>query len=262
MGFGAGARSENSAPATGSEEGGSETADPATFRMAFLVTGLFFACLALPAIALLPADGNSSVGPANAYARIRDTMIGWREHREIFKFLLAFYLINDAIVTLLFFIGIYFKTTFGLTVEEILRLTLLFYAVGIPATAAFGWLGRKWSERGALNLTLVIWLGLFALLAIGQGPQIPLFAVLVGGLVIGSSQALCRSTYARMIPPERSAEFFGFNALVGRASAVLGPLTFGFVSAATGSQRLAMVSLSIFILLGGLALASVRLPRN
>ncbi|MBL8894072.1 MAG: MFS transporter [Rhizobiales bacterium] len=242
--------------------GGSETADPATFRMAFLVTGLFFACLALPAIALLPADGNAAAGPAGAYTRIRDTMIGWRQHREIFKFLLAFYLINDAIVTLLFFIGIYFKTTFGLTVEEILRLTLLFYAVGIPATAAFGWLGRKWSERGALNLTLVIWLGLFALLAIGQGPKIPLFAVLVGGLVVGSSQALCRSIYARMIPVERSAEFFGFNALVGRASAVLGPLTFGFVSAATGSQRPAMASLSVFILLGGLALATVRLPRN
>jgi len=99
--------------------GGSETGDPTTFRLAFLVTGLFVACLALPAIALLPADGTSTAGPANAFARIRDTVIGWREHRETFKFLLAFYLINDAIVTLLFFIGIYFKTTFGLTVEDI-----------------------------------------------------------------------------------------------------------------------------------------------
>src|SRR5690606_4393720 len=44
--------------------GGSETAEPTTFRLAFLVTGLFFACLALPAIALLPADGVSSAGPA------------------------------------------------------------------------------------------------------------------------------------------------------------------------------------------------------
>jgi UMF1 family MFS transporter len=241
---------------------GSETADPATFRLAFLVTGLFFACLALPAIALLPADAKSAAGPVNAYARIRDTMIGWRAHRETFKFLLAFYLINDAIVTLLFFIGIYLKTNFMLTVEDILRLTLLFYAVGIPATAGFGWLGRAWSERGALNITLAIWIGLFALLAIGTGPGIPLIAVLVGGLVIGSSQALCRSIYARMIPPERSAEFFGFNALVGRASAVLGPITFGLVSAATGSQRPAMASLSIFIILGGIALAAVRMPRD
>jgi len=242
--------------------GGSETADPEVFRLAFLVTALFFAGLALPAIALLPADGSSVAGLGNAYQRIRDTMIGWREHRETFKFLLAFYLINDAIVTLIFFIGIYFKTNFGLTVEEILRLSLLFYAVGIPATVAFGWLGRKWSERGALNITLAVWIGLFALLAFGTGPGIPLAAVTIGGLVIGSSQALCRSIYARMIPPQRSAEFFGFNALVGRASAVLGPITFGLVSAATGSQRPAMASLSIFIILGALALATVRMPRD
>lgn len=242
--------------------GGSETADPATFRLAFLVTGLFFACLALPAIALLPADGASHGGADSAFSRIRDTVVGWREHRETFKFLLAFYLINDAIVTLLFFIGIYFKTNFNLTIEEILRLTLFFYAVGIPATAAFGWLGRIWSERGALYVTLVIWLCLFALLAIGTSSEIPLIAVLVGGLVLGSSQALCRSIYARMIPPARSAEFFGFNALVGRASAVLGPLTFGLVSSVTGSQRPAMASLSIFIILGGLALTTVRVQRD
>ncbi|MBL8908082.1 MAG: MFS transporter [Rhizobiales bacterium] len=242
--------------------GGSETADPEIFRLAFLVTGVFFACLALPAIALLPADGRSTAGPGTAYTRIRDTVIGWREHRETFKFLLAFYLINDAIVTLIFFIGIYFKTNFGLTVEEILRLSLLFYAVGIPSTVAFGWLGRRWSERGALNVTLAVWIGLFALLAFGEGAHVPLAAVLIGGLVIGSSQALCRSIYARMIPPERSAEFFGFNALVGRASAVLGPISFGLVSAATGSQRPAMAFLSIFIVLGGLALALVRIPKT
>jgi UMF1 family MFS transporter len=242
--------------------GGSETADPDTFRLAFLVTALFFACLALPAIALLPADSRSEAATESAYARIRATMVGWREHRETFKFLLAFYLINDAIVTLLFFIGIYLKTNFMLTIEEILRLTLLFYAIGIPATVAFGWLGRTWSERGAVYITLVIWIGLFALLALGTGPGIPLTAVLIGGLVLGSSQALCRSIYARMVPQQRSAEFFGFNALVGRASAVLGPITFGLVSAATGSQRPAMASLSIFIMLGGLALATVRIPRD
>jgi UMF1 family MFS transporter len=242
--------------------GGSETSDPETFRIAFLVTAVFFACLAMPAILWLPADARSLAVRGSAYGRIRETVLGWRQHRETFKFLLAFYLINDAIVTLLFFIGIYLKTNFMLTVEDILRLTLLFYAVGIPATAGFGWLGRAWSERGALNITLAIWIGLFALLAIGTGPGIPLIAVLVGGLVIGSSQALCRSIYARMIPPERSAEFFGFNALVGRASAVLGPITFGLVSAATGSQRPAMASLSIFIILGGIALAAVRMPRD
>jgi UMF1 family MFS transporter len=119
-----------------------------------------------------------------------------------------------------------------------------------------------WSQRAALNLTLAIWLVLLAMMALGEGDAMPLAVALVAGLVIGSSQALCRSIYARMIPPARTAEFFGFNALVGRASAVLGPLAFGIVSATTGSQRSAMASLSIFILLGAAVFACVRLPRE
>lgn len=240
-------------------QGGAETVDTATFRTAFLVTGIFFACLSLPVILLLPRGSNEgSASTPDAYARLRVTLAQWREHKEILRFLLAFYLINDAIVTVLFFIGIFFKTTFGLSVEEILRLTLLFYAVGIPATILFGWLGRVWSERGALFVTLLVWLVLIAIMALGHGTSVPLTVAIVAGLVIGSSQALCRSIYARMIPPERSSEFFGFNALVGRASAALGPLVFGVVNAATGSQRMAMASIGGFIVLGGLILAGSR----
>jgi UMF1 family MFS transporter len=214
----------------------------------------------MPAILWFPADARSPALRGSAYGRIRETVLGWREHRETFKFLLAFYLINDAVVTVIFFIGIFFKANYLLTVEETLRYTLLFYAVGIPATVAFGWLGQVWSQRAALNLTLAIWLVLLAMMAMGEGEAMPLAVALVAGLVIGSSQALCRSIYARMIPPERAAEFFGFNALVGRASAVLGPLVFGIVSSQTGSQRIAMASLSVFILLGAAVFACVRLP--
>jgi len=241
-------------------QGGAENIDPATFSLAFLVTGVFFAFLSLPVVFLFPRDdvsARSTAGPG-AYQRLRATLGQWRQHREILNFLLAFYLINDAVVTILFFIGIFFNTNFGLSVEETLRLTLLFFLVGVPATIAFGWLGRVWSERGALFVTLLIWLILIAIMALGQGENVPLTVAIIAGLVIGSSQSLCRSIYAQMIPSDRSSEFFGFNALVGRASAALGPLVFGVVNAATGSQRMAMASIGGFIVLGGLILAYQR----
>jgi len=241
-------------------QGGAENIDPATFSLAFLVTGAFFACLSLPVVFLFPRDETSvrSITGPGAFQRLRNTLREWRQHREILHFLLAFYLINDAVVTILFFIGIFFKTNFGLSVEEILTLTLLFFLVGVPATIAFGWLGRVWSERGALFVTLLIWLILIAIMALGQGENVPLTVAIIAGLVIGSSQSLCRSIYAQMIPSDRSSEFFGFNALVGRASAALGPLVFGVVNAATGSQRMAMASIGGFIVLGGLILAYQR----
>ena len=170
-------------------QGGSEGHAPETFRLAFLVTAVFFACLSLPSILLLDRAGANATSrnAPRVFARVRETLGQWREHREVWKFLLAFYVINDAIVTVLFFIGIFFKVTFGLTVEQILWLTLLFYAVGIPSTIAFGWLGRVWSERGALYITLLIWLALLGTMALGENPSIPLIVVLMAGLVIGSS---------------------------------------------------------------------------
>jgi len=244
--------------------GGAENIDPAMFSLSFLVTGIFFACLSLPVVFLLPRDEipvQKIAGPG-AFRRLRTTLTEWRQHRDILNFLLAFYLINDAVVTILFFIGIYFKSNFGLSVEEILRLTLLFFLVGVPATIGFGWLGRVWSERGALFVTLLIWLILIAIMALGRGEGVPLTVAIVAGLVVGSSQSLCRSIYAQMIPTDRSSEFFGFNALVGRASAALGPLVFGVVNAATGSQRMAIASIGGFIVLGGLILAYRRPTRR
>lgn len=243
-------------------QGSAEQSDPGLFRMSFVVTALFFALIALPSLLWFLPDGpNRQVQErpmGAAMAQVFSTVRMWREHRETFKFLLAFYLINDAVVTVILFVGIYLQVTFGLSVEEILKLTLVFYAIGIPATAAFGWLGRKWSERGALYVTLAIWLGLLCLLAIGSSRYVPFIAACQAGLVIGSTQSLCRSIFAQMIPLGRASEFFGFNAFVGRASAALGPLTFGLISTATGSQRIAMASLSVFFILGGLVLAFVR----
>lgn len=242
--------------------GGAEQSDPGLFRMSFVVTACFFALIALPALLWFPsgrAERQFSTLPAgSATAQVFRTIRRWRDHRETFKFLLAFYLINDAVVTVILFIGIYLKVTFGLSVEEILKLTLLFYAIGIPATAAFGWLGRRWSERGALYVSLAIWLVLLWLLAIGTHSGVPIAAACLAGLVIGSTQALCRSMYARIIPPGRASEFFGFNAFVGRASAALGPLAFGLVSSVTGSQRIAMASLTLFLVSGGVVLFFVR----
>ena len=66
--------------------------------------------------------------------------------------------------------------------------------------------------------------------------------------------------YARIVPADQVNEFFGFNALAGKMSAILGPLAFGFLSSLTGSQRVALVSVAVFFVLGGLVIATVRMP--
>jgi len=198
-------------------------------------------------------------GIAAPYRRILRTFKEWRHDREVPKFLLAYYLVNDAVVTVIFFTAVMMKKTFGLEVQEILMLSLAYQAIAIPATMFFGWLGGRWSQRGALYITLVLWMLTLGLIASAQGRGGAIMIALSLGVVLGSTQTIFRSMLAAMVPIDRVSEYYGFHAFMGRASSALGPLFFGAVSAVTGSQRLAMASLAAIFVAGGIVLAMVRI---
>ena len=230
------------------------------FANAFWVTAGFLLVLGIAATLGLPADeaGNRKKETTHPYRRLWNTVSGWRQNRDIPKFLLAYYLINDAVVTVIYFTAIFLTTIFGLGVQQVLILSLLFQVIAIPSTIFFGWLGDRWSQRGTVYLTLIIWFVLLGLMGFAEGEHAPLAIVITLGLVLGSTQSLLRSMYAQMVPPDQSGEYFGFHALAGRASSALGPLIFGLVSTMAGSQRMAMLSLGLFLLAGAMLLAKVQ----
>src|SRR5207244_7151188 len=128
--------------------GGLRPDNVANFANAFLVTAAFLLLIGLPAVAALPS-GSRPAGTdsgAASYRRIWATIKTWRRDREVPKFLLAYYLVNDAIVTVLFFTAIMLNKTFGLEVQEVLILSLVFQAIAIPSTMFFGCLGGARSE--------------------------------------------------------------------------------------------------------------------
>lgn len=234
------------------------------FALAFVVTAAFVAVVGLPAILGLPVDApkqRADDGPG-PYRRILSTVRKWKRDRNVPKLLLAYYLINDGIVTTVFFTALTFRRTYGMEVQEIFVLSLVLQLVAIPSTILFGWLGERWSQRGAIYVALSLWIAVLILMASADGRNGAIAVTLALGLVLGSTQSLFRSLFAGMVPIDRSSEYFGFHTLVGRASAALGPLMFGVVSAATGSQRAAMASLAVFFVTGGIVLAFVRTPEQ
>jgi MFS transporter, UMF1 family len=239
-------------------------ANVANFALAFLVCAAFLSILGLPAIMGLPAGmpARTTGGEPGPYRRILETMRGWRRDRNVPKLLLAYYLVNDGIVTTVFFTALTLRKSYGMEVQEILTLSLVLQLVAIPATIFSGWLGGRWSQRGAIYVALALWIVVLILMATAQGRDGAIAVTLALGVVLGSTQSLFRSLYAGMVPTGRASEYFGFHTLVGRASAAIGPLAFGLVSATTGSQRAAMASLAAFFVAGGIVLAFVRLPRR
>jgi UMF1 family MFS transporter len=82
------------------------------------------------------------------------------------------------------------------------------------------------------------------------------------GLVLGGSQAISRSLYARFVPPSQSAEFYGFYAVSNKFASILGPLLFGLLTDITGNIRLAILSVVAFFLVGLFLLRTVDVEKG
>ena len=155
-----------------------------------------------------------------------DDLRAWRSHRNSARFLLAYLLINDGSVTVVLVATLYIRATFGASLEGLLKLILLYHVIAAPATLA---VGRAWPTASACPRHLPqprrVDRGV-VLMVFAQGDWAPWAIAGALGSVVASTNALCRALFARLVPDGRSAQFFGFNAVVGRMSAALGPLVY------------------------------------
>ena len=233
------------------------------YALAFPLIALLFGVLAVPALLGLrrvPPPATPSAAELHPWRRVLATLRHWRAHRTIMRFLLGSYLINDAVVTVGVFTAIYLRDVFGITVSDLLWLALLYHLIALPATALFGVLAHRTSARLALGVTLVLWVAAIVIMAFGHGHAAATLVVTLLATVVGSTQALLRGMYARLVPPAQAAEFFGFNVLTGRLSAAFGPLLFSAINAAAGTPKAGLLSLIAFLAAGAVILYGVRLP--
>jgi UMF1 family MFS transporter len=227
----------------------------------FTLAGVLFGLLALPGLAglraLRPRGAAISSGRAwvASFQRVAATLRSWRSRQPALRMLTALLLVNDVLVTLQFFIVIVFSTRFGLSVEGMLWLALLFNVVAIPATLVAGVAADRLGARAVMVAMCVVLGGAVLLLAVGRGDWVPAAAITLLGLVYASIQANFRSLYASLVPPQQAAEMFGFNAIAGRLSAALGPLVFGAVLSASGSSAVALLLLLVPLAAGTFLLA-------
>lgn len=226
------------------------------YKETFLVTAVMFAVFAIPLFLFVPeakrqANGDSIVTLIkNGFKQVRKTIGNIRRYRNVSIFLLAFFLYNDAILTVIGFSGRYAKNTLGFTTSDLIMLLLMVQLVAVIGSLLFGWYADKRGAKRTIMITLCIWL--LVILGTFFSEDKTSFFVVAGvvGLALGSSQSASRSMMAHLTPKEHTTEFFGFyDGFCGKASAVVGPLLFGILSDGFG-QRPAIVSLGVFFLAG------------
>lgn len=235
------------------------------------ITGPFvavwMAVFSIPIFLFSPDKPATGVGIGEAVRRgfreLIDTFRRARAHAVVFRYLIARMIYTDGLNTLFTFGGIYAAGTFGMAFAD-----LIVFGIGINVTAglgafAFAWFDDRW---GPIR---VIYISLIALTVLGGAilliTDVTLFWIigLALGLFMGPAQSASRSLMAHLAPPELRTEMFGLYALSGKATAFLGPMLVGALTAAFESQRVGMAGILVFLVIGGLLLRGVHYrPRH
>ena len=234
-------------------------------RETFPMSALFFLVFSLPIFFYL-SDSRQRVERTQSYvsiglSRVWSTITHLRYYKNLAIFLLAYFFYIEGVNTVIYFSGNYASTTLGFTDTELLVFFLTVQTTAIAGSIILGILADSFGQKKTIILTLVLWLITVLLAYLVQDKSGFYVVGLIAGVAMGSSQSTSRSLMSKLTPSEKKTEFFGFYSFFGKSSAVLGPLVFGLVSFLSGNQRLAIISIGFFFLVGLLILFKVKDPK-
>jgi UMF1 family MFS transporter len=206
-------------------------------RAAFVSVALWWGLFALITFAWVPSDASmppSSLGRqmAAGWRKVLSTLAKIRQLKTLFTFLLAYWCYIDGVYTIIR-MAVDFGMSLGFETSDLIKALLITQFVGFPAAILYGLLGRKWGVKRAIYLALAIYMAVTVWGAFMRRPAEFYILAAVIGLVQGGIQALSRSYYARLIPHASCAEFYGFYNMLGKFSAIAGPVLMGLTGLIT-----------------------------
>jgi MFS transporter, UMF1 family len=234
-------------------------------RACALLVAAWFVVFAAPIFLFTPDTKRTGIPFGRAvvqgFRALADTIRRVGEYRTIARFLLAKLFYIDGLNTLFAFGGIYAAGTFGMTTDEIIA-----FGIALNVTAGLGAAGFAWVDDriGAKPTVLIALAGVVAFgtpLLLVEGKVWFWAFALPLGVFFGPAQAASRSLMARLAPPALRTEMFGLSMLSGRITAFAGPAVLAWATAATGSQRVGMATILIFVVAGFVLLWPVRETR-
>ena len=248
------------------------TLSPATFglpdggegvKLSFLSVGLWWALFSLPLIFLV-REQTATVKKARmavireGLGQLRDTVREIRHLKTIFLFLAAYWLYIDGVDTIIV-MALDYGLSIGFKAEDLIVALLITQFIGFPSALFFGRLGERIGAKRAILIGIAVYLFISVYGAFIDDKREFFILACIIGIVQGGVQALSRSLYSRIIPADKSAEFFGFYNMLSRFATVAGPILIALTGIAARSMgyagstasRIGIVSVSILFLAGG-----------
>ncbi len=235
-------------------------------RVAFISVAIWWALFSIPVFLFVTESAKDDVkqdksinkrvtgNPITAgFKQLFETFREIRKLRIVFMFLVAYWLYIDGVDTVVR-MAVDYGLSIGFDSNNLIVALLITQFVGFPSTLFFGFLGNKIGTKTGILIGLAIYVCIVVWAYYMDDVNEFYMIAIVIGLVQGAVQSLSRSFYSRLIPVNKSAEFFGFYNMWGKFAAIIGPVLMGWVGLVTGSPRLSILSLVVLFLAGAAVL--------
>jgi UMF1 family MFS transporter len=229
---------------------GSTTAESVAGTM--LLTAAVFAIASLPTFLLL-RERAVPVPPAavqsHAIARLARTAREASAYRDLLAVFACGTFYQAGVATVITLAAIYAEQVMGFQTKDTILLIIAVNVTAAIGAFGFGYAQDRIGKVRALRVTLVAWIVMVVVAYFGTTQAVFWVAANLAGLAMGSSQSAGRALVAYFSPPERSAEFFGLWGVATRLASILGPVTYGaFTWATGGNHRLAILVTGVFFI--------------
>lgn len=220
--------------------------------LAFIITALWWLMSSVPLLKSYKQKYYSEAGAhvvRNSFIRLGKTFVELAKEKHIFVFLLAFFFYIDGVYTVIDMATAYGQAL-GLDSTGLLLALLVTQIVAFPSVLIFSRFVKKIRSEVIITICIAAYFCI-AVYAYWLDTQFDfwLLAILVG-MFQGTIQALSRSYFAKIIPAEKSGEYFGIYDICGKGASVIGTALVSFLSQMTGSINIGVSALSVMFLIG------------
>jgi UMF1 family MFS transporter len=235
-------------------------------QITFITVGLWWIGFAQISFSRLPPDNHGKVDlkamRRRGWQEIKKAAAAVGERPNMKRFLTGFFFLSAGVQTILFLASTFAAVELGFETSELIQVILLLQILGIAGAYTFSYLSGWLGNRVALLIILTTWL--FICVSGYFVYEKSVFYLIAGtvGFLMGGTQSLSRSTYAKLIPSvEESTSYYSFYDVLEKMAIVIGTLCFGILDNLTGSMRLSMLLLAAFFLVSLYFIGKLRVVR-
>ncbi len=219
------------------------------YQVGFIITALWWGLFTIPLLRHVKQKYYIEPEPKpvrNSFKRLFKTFKNITHYKYVFIFLLAYFFYIDGVDTIIKMVVPYATSVLGgesLSTFTLLGILLIIQIIAFPCAILYGILAKKYSARTMIIIGILTYIiSCVAAFFISSVWHIFILGAMIGSAQ-GGIQSLSRSYYAKIIPKDKSNEFFGFYNVFGKFSAIIGPSVMAFTTQVTGDARMSILSI-------------------